>query len=343
MRTSWRVAVVLVICAALGGAAAAAAPPRPAGPAVTFPVVAADPAHRIDAPRTPARTLRGQVVVLAFVDDGCAGCDVVARTLKGLSPAGGVARLGVATGIDATRATALATRAGIPMALDADGALAAAYGVTALPTVIVLDRQGGLAARFDGPPDAARLAATLAPLRAEPIPADLAPVTTLPRLSVFDRPAVPLGGLPVVLRRYLRPSTTLCPYLPGSLRLAAEGIGQRRLYVARGFDGGIVTATSDPVAKGAGVACGVPGDRRLRGLQLREMRARGVASIASTKVAGRLSVYSLVVLDGYTTAKYAGLTYDVGDNGLVIEGFPGRTTLTLSGPKGVKTVRLDRP
>lgn len=343
MRAAWRLAVVLVICAALGGAVAAAAAPRPAGPAVTFPVVAADPAHRIEAPRTLARTLRGQVVVLAFVDDGCAGCDAVARTVKGLRTAGGVARLGVATGIDASRAAALAARAGIPMAVDAGGAIAAAYGVTALPAVIVLDRQGGLAARFDAPPDGQRLAAALAPLRAEPIPADLAPLTTLPRLSVFDGPVVPLGRLAAALRRYLRPSTTLCPYLPGSMRLAAEGIGGRRLYVARGFDGGIVTATSDPVTKGAGVACGVPGDRRLRGLQLREMRARGVVSVESRRAKGRPTVHYLVVLDGYTTAKYAGLTYDVGDNGLVFEGFPGQTGVTLSGPKGVKTIRLEGP
>jgi hypothetical protein len=342
MRTSLRVAVVLVMCGALAGAAIAAAQRAP-GPAVVFPVVTADPAHRIEAPRTAAATLRGQVVVLAFLDDGCDGCDVTAQTLKRLSPAGGVARLGVATGIDATRAVALGARAGIPMAVDAGGAIAAAYGVTALPTVVVLDRQGGVAARFDVPPDAARLAAALAPLRAEPIPADVAPVATRPVLSVFDRPAVPLGRLPAALRTQLRPATTLCPYLPGSLRLAAEGIGQRRLYVARGFDGGIVTATSDPVTRGAGVSCGVPGDRRLRGLQLREMRARGVVSIETTRAKGRPTVYSLVVLDGYDTAKYAGLTYDVGDNGLVFEGFPGRTTVTLSGPKGVKTVRLDRP
>lgn len=334
------VAVVLSVCAALAGTAGGA-PVRPAGPAVAFPVVSADPAHRIVAPRTDARTLRGQVPVLAFLDDGCAGCDAVAGTLKGLRTAGGVARLGVATGIDAARAAALATRAGIPMAVDGGGAIAAAYGVTALPTVIVLDRQGGLAARFDAPPGGAALAAALAPLLAEPIPTDLTPVTTLPRLSVFDRPAVPLAAVPAATRRYLRPSTTPCPYLPGSLRLTGEGIGKRRLYVARGFDGGIVTATSDPVTKSAGVACGVPGDRRERGLQLREMRARGVASVRVTRAKGGLTVYYLVVLDGYTSARYAGLIYDVVDNGLVFEGFPGQTTVTLGGPKGVKRVRLD--
>mgnify|MGYP001411159091 CR=1 FL=1 len=43
------------------------------GPAVTFPIVYPDPTYGINEPTTTLASLRGQVVVLGFLDDRCAG------------------------------------------------------------------------------------------------------------------------------------------------------------------------------------------------------------------------------------------------------------------------------
>jgi len=338
---TWWAALVCVLVAGAGVATAAPGPgSRPPAPAGAFTVVTADPAHRVVAPRIGVRTLRGQVVVLAFLDDACPACGPAANLLARVKIRGGVARLGVATGIDATRAAAFAATRAIPMAVDPTGATAAAYGVTALPAIIVIDRSGRLAARFDTPATAAALAKALRPLLAEAIPAGVPPVATRPRLSVFGRPAGAIPPIPPRLRRALAPATTDCPSLPGTLRLAARGPGDRLLYVARAFDGGIVTAVSDPVGRTADVACGVAVAPAARRAQLAAMRARGVVSLQTIRVRGRLPIHAMVVLDGYDQARYGGLIFTIDDNGLLLEGFPGVTTVTLSGPSGTRRVSL---
>lgn len=48
----------------------------------------------------------------------------------------------------------------------------------------------------------------------------------------------------------------------------------------------------------------------------------------------------MVVLDGEDPARYGGLIFTIDDNGLLLEGFPGVTTVTLSGPSGTRRVSL---
>lgn len=345
----------VLVAATVGLVAAAAAPAsaahagvpgpasRPAAHRASFPIVYPEPMHRIEAPRTDLRTLRGQVVVLAFLDDTCAGCDATADLLASLSPYG-VATLGVATGIDRARARALAhTRVGrgfriIPMASDPKGALARAFGVGALPQVIVLDRRGRVALTLTSPPAPEEMSRLLTPLLAESVPKDLAPIRTQPHLSVFDRPAGRIGPLPASLRRAGSP----CTWVPGSVRLVARSRDGVRLYVARGLDGGIVIADAQPksLGGGSGLGCGVarfPKDRRH---ELRRMRARGIVAAFGAEPAKGDPHYELVVLDGYTQARAGGVSFPIRNNGVIIEGVPRQRFVTLSGPAGVRHVSI---
>lgn len=302
-----------------------------------------DPMQRVEAPRTDLRTLRGQVVVLAFLDDACPGCDQTADLLQSLGP-GGVTALGVATGISPARAYALATRRtgqtvrAVAMASDPKGALARAFGLTSLPSVLVLDRRGRVAERLDGPPSQEALAALLKPLLAEPSPGGLVPVRTRPHLSAFDRPAGLLRALPP----FLTDARTPCPFVPGSLRLIARSTSGMRLFVARGIDGGIVTATASP--RGApttgSLGCGAARFPEARRRQLQHIQASGVVSVSSGQTPGQPFTYTLVVLDGYTELRADGVTYPISDNGVIIEGLIRDRFVVISGPAGARRVRI---
>lgn len=79
----------------------------------------------------------------------------------------GVRVIGVAVNDQVDDARAFAKEVGVtfPLGFDADGQVADAYAVSGLPTTVVLDRQGRLAATWPGPvtgADLARLTSALA-------------------------------------------------------------------------------------------------------------------------------------------------------------------------------------
>lgn len=219
------------------------------------------------------------------------------------------------------------------MAIDPGGAAARAFKVSHLPTVVVIDRRGRVAKRFVVPPARGAMARLLRPLLAEPIPTGLPPVRTRPHLAVLDQPAGDIGALP----RPLRPGTTPCPFVAGSIRLAAQSAVGTRLLVARGLGGGIITVSVGPGEETFGCdPTRFPADRQRL---LASIRARGIVSAFGSSSDGK-STYELVVLDGYTEARLGGVSYPVTNNGVIIEGVPKQTYVTLSGPAGTHGVRL---
>lgn len=331
-----------LVAGALGASSAGAPPPladRPTVPQATFRVVHPDPSQRITAPRTGLGQLRGQVTVIAFLDDRCADCEAAAGLVQLFGMNQGAAALGVATGISPRQARAFATkRIGrgiriIPMAADPRGVLARRFGVTSLPTVLVLDRRGRLAERIESPSEPERVAALVDELQDEPIPGGLAPPRTRPPLSVFRTGPRPRGPLP----RSLQPRYAPCLYLPGSLRVAARS-GPVRLMVARSLDGGILAAI-DEGRGGLGLGCGVARFAADRRRELARMRARGIVTAFGSGARGR-ALYGLVVMDGYREVIAGGRRFAVQHNGVIIRGVghPGR--VVLRGPAGVRRVAI---
>ncbi len=105
--------------------------------------------------------VRGEVAVLNFWYAGCAPCRAEAPDLQRLNEAfaeQGVVFLGVNTRDGAAQATQFATEFGVtyPSILDSAGdrsvqrAFAASIPLNAVPTTLVLDRQGRVAARILG-------------------------------------------------------------------------------------------------------------------------------------------------------------------------------------------------
>ena len=278
--------------------------------------------------------------MLGFTDDRCAGC-LEARTLTAAvaQSVGQATGFAVASGLSRSGARGMVrTRTGravqyLPTAVDPHGALARAFGVPSLPTLLVIDRAGRVGARLEQPPTAEDLQALLDQLTAEPIPADVDPPTR-PRLSVFDdAPARPVGGLP----RSLRPTTAPCPYAPGSMRRIGADGGPRFL-IARTLDGGLLVATID--AQGVGVGCGVAQAPSLRARELRRIARRGIVTALGSEARGRDPVYALVVLDGYDEAVANGSVFPIRRNGVDITEVGRVTYVTLRGPAGSRRVRI---
>ena len=340
-----KLAVVLIalggLCVTLGApAVASSAPPaRAMAPAVSLRIVYPDPTFRIEGQHTRLRLLRGQVVVLSFLDDGCSACKRTADDLEHLSGSMGFANLAVGVGLDRVRALTFASereqfgQRGIAMAIDPGGAVARTFSVSRLPTIIVIDRRGRIAKRLDAPLARGAMARLLRPLLAEPIPTGLPPVRTRPHLSVFDQPAGDVGALP----RPLRPETAPCPFVAGSVRLAARSPGGTRLLIARALGGGIVTVSVGPGEETFG--CDPTRFAQDRRRLLASIRARGIVSAFGSTSDGKSS-YALVVLDGYTEVRLGGVSYPVSNNGVIIEGVPRQTYVTLSGPAGTHRARL---
>jgi peroxiredoxin len=99
--------------------------------------------------------LAGQVVAVRFWADWCPFCEGEMRTIEPIYQRykdQGLRLLAINVRQDRETAAAFVAPLGITyeVLLDADGAVARAYGVSGLPTTFFLDRQGRLAARILG-------------------------------------------------------------------------------------------------------------------------------------------------------------------------------------------------
>lgn len=153
-------AVVVALAAALalgeafggGGKHVRTAPPLPT--AVLVP------------PRIGIADLHGRPAVIAFWASWCEPCHREAPALRVMQARlGGRARVvGVDWNDDAGSARAFIRRYRwrFPTLRDADGLAGDAYGITGLPMTILLDRDGRIAARLNGPQDAASIQRALA-------------------------------------------------------------------------------------------------------------------------------------------------------------------------------------
>ncbi|MFW5739831.1 MAG: TlpA family protein disulfide reductase [Myxococcota bacterium] len=101
--------------------------------------------------RVELSNLQGQAVVLSFWASWCGPCraeapsvDRLARRLKDK----GVTVLGVNTNDDPNAAVAFAQRAGLsfPIVSDEEGTVGASFGVSSLPTLVVVDKTGKVVA-----------------------------------------------------------------------------------------------------------------------------------------------------------------------------------------------------
>ena len=134
--------------------------------------------------------LRGRVVLLDFWASWCGPCRMLAPRLSALKDkfgAQGLTVVGMATD-DAERAAVFAEKHQMryPVVVDKDGDTSRAYGVSALPTMILVDKKGIVREVFIGydPSGDARLEATVKSLLAEagPAPTPLPPPTpSVPR------------------------------------------------------------------------------------------------------------------------------------------------------------------
>ncbi|MGE0027912.1 MAG: peroxiredoxin family protein [Thermoleophilia bacterium] len=319
-----------------------------AAPDVTFPVVYPDPTHGLRDPETRLSSLRGQVVVLSFIDTGCPGCRAAADRL-GLVTMLPASALIVVSGEPAPDAEHFATAPftvtrqtgeigkafrGIATAADPDGAIGRAFGVGGHPTIILIDRRGRIARRYDEVPSGRALQRAVQSLVAQPAPAGLPAAQPLqPHLSVFDDPATAWDGSPAI------PGGVPCPYVPGSVRVAATGDRGEALLLAHGIDGWAVIMTVDGPGGGGGSGCGAPRTAEARAKELRRIRNRGWVAYMAGGVKGRY-VFSLVTLDGYDRIRIDGVTYPVPHNGF-IRTFPARPSrVVISGPAGERRVRV---
>jgi cytochrome c biogenesis protein CcmG, thiol:disulfide interchange protein DsbE len=100
--------------------------------------------------------LRGKPVIIRFWADWCPFCKTEMRDIEPLFRANherGLVILAINVRQDRARAAAFIKELGIsyPVLLDQDGAVARAYGVSGLPTTLILDREGRLQGRIIGP------------------------------------------------------------------------------------------------------------------------------------------------------------------------------------------------
>jgi cytochrome c biogenesis protein CcmG/thiol:disulfide interchange protein DsbE len=122
-------------------------------PAPDFMLEAVGPENHGD--RVTLSSLRGKAVVLAFWASWCGPCRAEAPSLDRLSRRladQNVVVLGVNTSDTRPSAQqfAKAARLSYPLVFDADGEVASAYGVSSLPTLVVVDKDGRVAAVRSG-------------------------------------------------------------------------------------------------------------------------------------------------------------------------------------------------
>ena len=127
-------------------------------------------------------TLAGRVVLYEFWATWCTPCHVQVEILKELYPrslAAGVEFVGVATGEpEELVAGHLASHpTPYPELVDPDERLGTAIEVVALPTLVVVDREGRIAWRSTGLTDRSTLEDAFAAAGAKPPPVDVKPAT----------------------------------------------------------------------------------------------------------------------------------------------------------------------
>jgi cytochrome c biogenesis protein CcmG/thiol:disulfide interchange protein DsbE len=145
------VAVVVVVEVASGGGKSPAgrqAPPLPA--------------QALRPPGVDLAELRGKPALVDFFASWCGPCHEEAPTLRAVSRSLGDRATVVAVDWDDADgpARAFVHKYGwkFPVLADTDGSVGESYGVTiGLPTSFVLDPQGRIVAKFEGPQSAARL------------------------------------------------------------------------------------------------------------------------------------------------------------------------------------------
>lgn len=318
-------------------------------PDVTFPIVYPDPTYGLLDPATRLASLRGQVVVLSFVDTSCPECGAAADVL-GVVPMAPASALIVVSGESAEAAGRFATGPvpvttpqgrrnafrGLATAADPDGAIGRAFGVTRHPTIILIDRRGRIAHRYDAVPSPRTLQRAVGRLLAQPQPAGIpAPPLLEPHLAVFDDPAARWDGHPASLL----PSSIPCPAVPGSFRLAATGPHGEALLLGEGIDGGLIRVSHYGEKRGGGIGCGTPRFAADREKALRQARNRGHLGYESGGSTGRYQ-FSIVVLDGYDRITVDGRTYPIRHNGFIRTFTTKPTRVVISGPAGERRVKL---
>lgn len=322
---------------------------RPA-PQVTFQVVYPDPTYGLVAPETTMASLRGQVVVLSFIDPDCADCGAAADVLGAVTrtpasalivvsgrPAAEARRFGTGpVTITTPKGETRNAYRGIATAADPDGAVERAFGVTTHPTIVVIDRRGRVVRRSTTVPGARGFQRYVARLAAQPAPADLPAAPPVePHLAVFDDPATLWDGHP----RSLWPGGIPCPYVPGSIRLAATGPRGEALLLAQGLGGSMIQVEHWGGALATAIGCGAARTATARAREARMARGRGHLGVTSGSAGARYG-FAVVILDGYDRITVDGVTYPVPHNGF-IRTFPQRPSrVVISGPAGERRVSL---
>jgi hypothetical protein len=226
---------------------------------VTFPVVFPDPTYGITA----------DVLGVASMTPASA---MIVVSRESADRAERLATGAITVAAPAAGASVKAYR-GIAIAADPDGSLERAFGVDEHPTIVVIDRRGRIARRFETVPSATALQTYLGRLAAQPAPAGLRRARAVePHLSVFDDPTTAWDGNPPSLF----PRHVPCPYVPGSVHLAATGPGGAALLVGQGLGGGILVVSHYASnALGSRVGCGTPRTAAARSRALRDAKRRG--------------------------------------------------------------------
>lgn len=225
--------------------------PRRRAPTVDLPLLLpGSGTSAVTGRRLRLSALRGQVVVLAFTASWCLPCREIADDLQYLDVgygARGVAVVAVASDDLAARAREGLRPRGhaFAVASDRDGSTLGAFDGTGLPTTVLIDKAGRVAATIPGPPEREALIALLDALMAESyLPAPESP--RRPQLPAFAGPALPRHQVPARLL-----ATTPCAIDPTDVRLLATTDAGRRVYAARGPGGWVLTAVQDPDGLGA--------------------------------------------------------------------------------------------
>jgi len=332
--------------------------------ALVFPIVYPDPTYGIVTPRTELANLRGQVVVLAFIDDACEQCGTAADILRAASHSRATP-LAVVSGVSVERARRFATAPitvmapptsstpprgpgpgdvtvptkayrGLSTAADPDGSRARALGVERLPTTVVIDRHGRVARLYDEVPTTEALGSYLERIARQAPPPDVPfALPPEPELAVFSEPTTVWNGVP----RSWVPGRIACPYVPGSFRVAARGRDGEVLLLGQGLGRSLVTIARFGGTNGSSIGCGAPRTEAARQRALRQARARGFVSLNTGSTRGRFSL-ALVILDGYDRIVIDGVERPVELNGF-IGSFPTQPSrVVIKGPTGERRIRL---